>query len=93
VQIITTKASSVIEDLNSTNGISYNGKRVRRRVLNDGDVIQLGEHELMYMDDRPTRSLTENLGGDDAVPLLHEVSQRLDDNISSLEEPADSTEE
>jgi len=93
VQIITTKASSVIEDLNSTNGISYNGKRIRRRVLNDGDVIQLGEHELMYMDDRQTRSTSENTGGDDAVPLLHEVSQRLDDSINSLKEPADSTEE
>jgi len=93
VQIITTKASSVIEDLNSTNGISYNGKRIRRRVLNDGDVIQLGEHELMYMDDRQTRSTVENTGGDDAVPLLHEVSQRLDDSINSLKEPADSTEE
>ncbi|MES1196879.1 MAG: AAA family ATPase, partial [Steroidobacter sp.] len=55
-QIITTRASSVIEDLNSTNGISYNGKRIRRRVLNDGDVIQIGEHELMYMDDRQTKS-------------------------------------
>ncbi|HEX2585213.1 MAG TPA: AAA family ATPase [Steroidobacteraceae bacterium] len=93
VQIITTKASSVIEDLNSTNGISYNGKRIRRRVLNDGDVIQLGEHELMYMDDRPTRSPTDNSGGDDAVPMLHEVSQRLDDSISNLKEHADSTEE
>jgi len=93
VQIITTKASSVIEDLNSTNGISYNGKRIRRRVLNDGDVIQLGEHELMYMDDRPTRSPADTNGGDDAVPMLHEVSQRLDDSISNLKEPADSTEE
>jgi len=92
VQIITTTASSVIEDLNSTNGISYNGKRVRRRVLNDGDVIQLGEHELMYMDDRQIRA-ADNTGGDDAVPMLHEVSQRLDDSIKNMKEPADSTEE
>jgi type II secretory pathway predicted ATPase ExeA/pSer/pThr/pTyr-binding forkhead associated (FHA) protein len=91
-QIITTKNSSVMEDLNSTNGISYNGKRVRRRVLNDGDVIQLGEHELMYMDDRVTRSGVESSGSDDAVPMLSaEVSQRLDE--VGEEEMADSSDD
>jgi len=91
-QIITTKTSSVLEDLNSTNGISYNGKRVRRRVLNDGDVLQLGEHELMYMDDRVTRSGVESSGSDDAVPMLSaEVSQRMDK--VGEEEMADSSDE
>jgi len=92
VQIITSKSSSVIEDLNSTNGISYNGKRIRRRVLNDGDVLQIGEHELMYMDDRQTRSATDNGGSDDAVPMLMEVSQSLDEVIKSNKEPVDNTE-
>jgi general secretion pathway protein A len=92
-QIITTKASSVIEDLNSTNGISYNGKRVRRRVLNDGDVFQLGEHELMYMDDRVTRSSVDTSGSDDAVPMLSaEVSQRMDE-IGEEEELADGSDD
>jgi len=92
-QIITTKNSSVIEDLNSTNGISYNGKRIRRRVLNDGDVLQLGEHELMYMDDRQIRSSgVDTSGNDDAVPMLYEASQRLDQVIDN-KEAANSTEE
>jgi general secretion pathway protein A len=51
-QIITTTQGSVIEDLNSTNGIHVQGKRVRRHNLNDGDVVVIGSHELMYVDER-----------------------------------------
>jgi general secretion pathway protein A len=54
-QIVTTTEFSVIEDLNSTNGIYVKGKRVRRCSLNDGDVITIGDHELMYFDNRPQR--------------------------------------
>lgn len=72
-QIISTAGSSIIEDLNSTNGISHNGKRIRRRVLNDGDVLQIGEHELAYMDERTSRSRPDLPRKDDAVPLVTET--------------------
>ncbi len=55
-QIITTLHSSVIEDLNSTNGIYVKSKRVRRHYLNDGDVVVIGKHELIYVDERLARS-------------------------------------
>ncbi|TAK51800.1 MAG: FHA domain-containing protein [Gammaproteobacteria bacterium] len=54
-QIITTAEGSVIEDLNSTNGIYVKSKRVRRHHLNDGDVVVLGKHEIMYLDERAQR--------------------------------------
>ncbi len=54
-QIITTADGSLIEDLNSTNGIHIKSKRVRKHYLNDGDVIVLGKHEIMYLDERSTR--------------------------------------
>jgi general secretion pathway protein A len=54
-QIITKTDSCVIEDLNSTNGISVHSKRVRRHNLNDGDVVQVGQHEIMYIDERTPR--------------------------------------
>jgi len=71
-QIITTAQGSVIEDLNSTNGIYVQGKRVRRYNLNDGDVVVIGKHELMYVDERlPSRrgNLVETIPGlQDAAP-------------------------
>ncbi|HLK71992.1 MAG TPA: AAA family ATPase [Steroidobacteraceae bacterium] len=51
-QIITTAQSSIIEDLNSTNGMFIQGKRVRYHNLNDGDVVIIGQHELLYLDER-----------------------------------------
>ncbi len=67
-QIITTANSCVIEDLNSTNGIYVRSKRVRRHYLNDGEVVLIGKHELIFVDERPTsraRALT------DTVPEVH----------------------
>jgi len=53
-QIVTTAQGSTIEDLNSTNGIFINSKRIRYYNLNDGDVVTMGEHELLYVDERST---------------------------------------
>jgi len=55
-QVTTTLNACVIEDLNSTNGIYVNSNRVRRHYLNDGDVVLLGKHELIYVDERAPRS-------------------------------------
>ena len=42
---------TVIEDLNSTNGIMVRDKRVRRHSLRDGDVVTIGQHEILYVDE------------------------------------------
>ncbi|MET0292887.1 MAG: AAA family ATPase [Steroidobacteraceae bacterium] len=54
-QIVTTRESCVIEDLNSTNGILVKSKRVRHHNLNDGDVVTIGKHDLIYVDERAPR--------------------------------------
>ncbi len=51
-QIITKPNSCVVEDLNSTNGIVVKSRRVRSHNLNDGDVITIGRHDLIYVDER-----------------------------------------
>ncbi len=69
-QIITGAEGSVIEDLNSTNGIYVQGKRVRRYNLNDGDVVVLGKHEIMYVDERLARARLGSSDGAMSVPTL-----------------------
>lgn len=51
-QLISTPELTIIEDLNSTNGIFLHQKRVRRHVLVDGDIIELGTHRLRYVEAR-----------------------------------------
>ena len=48
MQLVTTTDNCYVEDLNSTNGVFLNGKRVRRHKLQAGDVIKLGMHEVTY---------------------------------------------
>jgi type II secretory pathway predicted ATPase ExeA len=48
MQLITSMDDCFVEDLNSTNGVYLNGKRVRRHKLQPGDVIKLGMHEITY---------------------------------------------
>jgi type II secretory pathway predicted ATPase ExeA len=53
-QILTSEKYCVMEDLNSTNGVFIKSKRIRHHNLNDGDVVTIGQHELLYIDERPT---------------------------------------
>ena len=87
-QIITAAGSLVLEDLNSTNGIYVRAKRVRRRMLNDGDVVQVGQHEIMYFDERLSRTRVLPDGEDDAVPLAQDVKHATADTDEDDEEAA-----
>ncbi|HTY95328.1 MAG TPA: FHA domain-containing protein, partial [Steroidobacteraceae bacterium] len=80
-QIITGAEGSVIEDLNSTNGIFVQGRRMRRYHLNDGDVVVIGRHELMYVDERLARARPGPADVAAAVPTL----------ATALEEPAENS--
>lgn len=41
----------MLEDLDSTNGTQVNGQPVRRHLLKNGDVIELGKYRLKYLDE------------------------------------------
>ena len=51
-QVSTKIDGCTLEDLNSTNGIFIGSRRVKHHPLVDGNVIQLGEHKLVYRDRR-----------------------------------------
>jgi pSer/pThr/pTyr-binding forkhead associated (FHA) protein len=61
-QIINDRHESVLEDLNSTNGVYIAERRVRRHVLEDGDRIVIGNHLITYHDERTNQ--TEVFSGD-----------------------------
>ena len=81
-QISTSGQASIIEDLNSTNGLYVRSLRVHRHYLRDGDVVLIGKHELVYADERANRArgnLNDTLPG---VPALgHEDDTLAGDDI------------
>ena len=42
-----------LEDLNSTNGTYCNSQPVKKHVLKDGDVVELGKYRLKFIKDTP----------------------------------------
>jgi type II secretory pathway predicted ATPase ExeA len=86
-QIVTDRTRSVVEDLNSTNGVFIKSKRVKHHELADGDVIQLGEHKLLYRDMRgalATRVRPHDLD-DDEDDLDDENDDDLDHDADEAE--------
>ena len=47
--IINILNDSFLEDLNSTNGVILNGRKVTRQVLNDGDIVTIGDIQFRYV--------------------------------------------
>ncbi|HXZ59316.1 MAG TPA: FHA domain-containing protein [Steroidobacteraceae bacterium] len=46
--ILAGPAHTIIEDLNSTNGVTVNGRRITRQVLQDGDQVMIGRAEYRF---------------------------------------------
>ena len=47
--VILRPQDTIIEDLNSTNGVFVNGRKVTRHVLSDGDAIHIGKIRFFYI--------------------------------------------
>jgi len=73
---------TVIEDLNSTNGITVRGKRVRRHSLRDGDVVVIGQHEILYVDENSSGHLADT---HDDLPRVdvNAANEDADDDAST----------
>jgi general secretion pathway protein A len=83
-QIITTEHSCVVEDLNSTNGIYVKSNRVRRHYLNDGDVVLVGKHELIYIDERAPRSRATQTDTVPGLRPLPEPPAAVDSDVAAV---------
>jgi general secretion pathway protein A len=59
-QIVTDADGSVLEDLNSTNGVFVRGRRVRHHRFKEGDVVKIGMHQLAYYRAEPPGDETES---------------------------------
>jgi len=46
--ILAGPAHTIIEDLNSTNGVTVNGRRITRQILKDGDIVVVGRTQYRF---------------------------------------------
>jgi pSer/pThr/pTyr-binding forkhead associated (FHA) protein len=75
-KIVTLFNTSYIEDLDSTNGTLVNGKPAQKRTLHSGDVVSLGNHQLLFQsDDAHNREADET--SDTVLLKGNEIKQKL----------------
>jgi general secretion pathway protein A len=51
--ILVGPVNTVVEDLNSTNGVLVNGRRITRQTLRDGDQIAIGRMQYRFAERKP----------------------------------------
>jgi general secretion pathway protein A len=76
---------TVVEDLNSTNGITVRGTRVRRHTLRDGDVVGVGQHEILYIDESAAAHLADT---HDDLPAIDANAANEDGGDDAREDAA-----
>ena len=98
--VVTIGADSFLEDLESTNGTLVNGERVTKHFLRDGDRIDIGRLELVYVasDEAKGESLSADSSGEaqdraepesDAEAIAGELSvdtRRVAESFSAAED-------
>jgi general secretion pathway protein A len=88
-QVVSDATRSVVEDLNSTNGVFIRSQRVKQHELADGDIIQIGEHKLLYRDmraEQPPLLVAEDDDDDDLDDFEDEDDDERDDEDDDAED-------
>ena len=65
--IVTILNDSFLEDKNSTNGTLVNGRPVRKHVLQDGDLIEMGKYKLKFISWKPEKNNVATYENTDAI--------------------------
>ncbi len=83
-QITTVLNDSFLEDLNSTNGTFVNSKIVKKHALKDGDIIDIGNHRIKYINHLATSSANSEFEKTVVIsPNYNE--KKIDASIENLE--------
>ncbi len=94
-QISTVLDDCFLEDLNSTNGTFVNSKIVKKHALKDGDIIDIGNHRIKYVNHLATTSANNEFEKTLIMTANSERNNNLSDeqDISNLEKEINSLEE
>ncbi len=83
-QITTVLNDSFLEDLNSTNGTFVNSKIVKKHALKDGDLIDIGNHRIKYINHLATSSANSDFEKT-VVMTPKNDHKNIDESIADLE--------
>lgn len=75
-QIVTVFDSSYIEDLGSTNGTFVNGQKTKTHTLHNGDIVTIGQYQLLFQTDNSAAMDNANATMMMGVSQLEELTKK-----------------
>ena len=78
---------TIIEDLNSTNGVIVNGRHVTRQVLSDGDLLIIGEIHFRYVEKPARRPAEHHAAGSSEEQVDLDVTRPPYTEVRAIELP------
>lgn len=75
-QIVTVFDSSYVEDLGSTNGTFVNGKKTKTHTLHNGDLLIIGQYQLLFQTDNSVAMQNANATMMMGVSQLEELTKK-----------------
>ncbi len=89
--IITIMNDSFIEDLDSTNGMLVNGEAVKKRFLQNNDLVEIGKYKLKYINDHVSTTTAEDFEKTmvmrGSMRGIRKDSDKSEDTLVKLPEP------
>lgn len=73
--IMTILSDSFLEDLNSTNGTLVNGQPIKKHLLGNGDIVELGKYKLKYIVEADQQNTSFERNPDDPAAELQQAGQ------------------
>lgn len=83
--LLTALHNTYVEDLGSTNGTLVNGKKIKKAILKNGDVVQIGSHQFTYLSE-PSATYEPTM----FLKAEFEPTMMLDTGMGSRQVTADS---
>ena len=75
-QIVTVFDSSYVEDLGSTNGTFVNGQKTKTHTLHNGDIVTIGQYQLLFQTDNSAAMHNANATMMMGVSQLEELTKK-----------------
>ena len=85
--VYVTASGPELVDMNSTNGTIVNDKKIERHHLQDGDIITIGKHQLLYFKDMAPSAEGSDDQSEATVMMSADFQQQLQQELSKSTTP------
>lgn len=85
--VYATASGAELVDMNSTNGTFVNDKKIERHHLQDGDIITIGKHQILFFSDAAYTTEGNDDQSEATVMMSSDFQEQLQQELSKSKTP------